>query len=59
MIRNFRTYDLAIKFYRLCLRQPLVHSLLHELAQLESLSAERDKLAKSLTGPIETQKAAG
>ena len=25
MIRNFRTYDLAIRFYRLCLRQPLVH----------------------------------
>ena len=25
MIRNFRTYDLAIKFYRQCLRQPLVH----------------------------------
>ena len=25
MILNFRTYDLALKFYRLCLRQPLVH----------------------------------
>src|SRR4029077_18368961 len=25
MIRNFRTLDLAIRFYRLCLRQPLVH----------------------------------
>lgn len=24
MIINFRTYDLALKFYRLCLRQPLV-----------------------------------
>lgn len=25
MIRNFRTYELAIRFYRLCLRQPLAH----------------------------------
>ena len=30
-----------------------------EATTLASLSAERDKLAKSLTGPIETQKAAG
>lgn len=30
-----------------------------EATTLASLSAERDKLAKSLTGPIETQKVAG